>query len=77
MQVQSLQSELQFKEAEINEMKTKLLSSDRNKTASPLPRNRSAIIIIIANNRFDHVMHFIVLNLTAQTPLILCYISVD
>ncbi|XP_028261795.1 ATR-interacting protein isoform X2 [Parambassis ranga] len=37
--VQSLQSELQFKEAEINEMKTKLHSSDRNKTASPLPRN--------------------------------------
>ncbi|XP_023146844.2 ATR-interacting protein isoform X3 [Amphiprion ocellaris] len=38
--VQSLQSELQFKEAEINEMKTKLHSSDRNKaTSSPLPRN--------------------------------------
>ncbi|XP_067442577.1 ATR-interacting protein isoform X2 [Thunnus thynnus] len=37
--VQSLQSELQFKEAEINEMKTKLHSSDKNKTASPLPRN--------------------------------------
>ncbi|XP_051804102.1 ATR-interacting protein isoform X2 [Acanthochromis polyacanthus] len=38
--VQSLQSELQFKEAEINEMKTKLHSSERNKaTSSPLPRN--------------------------------------
>ncbi|KAM7401699.1 hypothetical protein PAMP_016994 [Pampus punctatissimus] len=36
--VQSLQSELQFKEAEINEMKTKLHNSDRNKTASPLLR---------------------------------------
>ncbi|XP_014885613.1 ATR-interacting protein-like [Poecilia latipinna] len=31
--VLSLQSELQFKEAEINEMKTKLLSSDKNKTS--------------------------------------------
>ncbi|KAK2915410.1 ATR-interacting protein isoform X1 [Channa argus] len=37
--VQSLQSELQFKEAEMNEMKTKLLSADKNKTASPLPRH--------------------------------------
>ncbi|XP_047438914.1 ATR-interacting protein [Mugil cephalus] len=37
--VQSLQSELQFKEAEINDMKTKLHSSDKIKTASPLPRN--------------------------------------
>ncbi|XP_033994945.1 ATR-interacting protein isoform X3 [Trematomus bernacchii] len=37
--VQSLQSELQFKEAEMNEMKTKLLSSDKNKMASPLLRN--------------------------------------
>ncbi|XP_034724200.1 ATR-interacting protein [Etheostoma cragini] len=37
--VQSLQSELQFKEAEINEIKTKLHSSDKNKLASPLPRN--------------------------------------
>lgn len=39
-QVLSLQSELQFKEAEINEMKTKLLSSDKNKTASPVARTR-------------------------------------
>ncbi|XP_077385898.1 ATR-interacting protein isoform X2 [Festucalex cinctus] len=37
--VQSLQSELQFKEAEINQMKSKLLSADRSKPASPLPRN--------------------------------------
>ncbi|XP_060926081.1 ATR-interacting protein [Limanda limanda] len=37
--VQSLRCELQFKEAEINEMKTKLHSSDRTKTASPLTRN--------------------------------------
>ncbi|CAJ1050924.1 ATR-interacting protein isoform X1 [Xyrichtys novacula] len=36
--VQSLQTELQFKEAEINEMKTKL-TLDKNKTTSPLPRN--------------------------------------
>ncbi|XP_077429678.1 ATR-interacting protein [Vanacampus margaritifer] len=36
--VQSLQSELQFKEAEINEMKSKLLSADRSKPATPLPR---------------------------------------
>ncbi|XP_061544588.1 ATR-interacting protein [Phycodurus eques] len=37
--VQSLRSELQFKEAEINEMKSKLLSAERSKPASPLPRN--------------------------------------
>lgn len=42
--VQSLQSELQFKEAEINEMKVKLLSSDRNKMASPLARNSSKLL---------------------------------
>ncbi|XP_038136815.1 ATR-interacting protein isoform X1 [Cyprinodon tularosa] len=42
--VQSLQSELQFKEAEINEMKTKLLSSDKNKTASPLARNGPKVL---------------------------------
>ncbi|XP_031589095.1 ATR-interacting protein [Oreochromis aureus] len=42
--VQSLQSELQFKEAEINEMKTKLHTSDKNKTASPLPRNSPKIL---------------------------------
>ncbi|XP_008294055.1 ATR-interacting protein [Stegastes partitus] len=43
--VQSLQSELQFKEAEINEMKTKLHSSDRNKAASsPLPRNSPKVL---------------------------------
>ncbi|XP_051932933.1 ATR-interacting protein isoform X2 [Hippocampus zosterae] len=41
--VQSLQSELQFKEAEINEMKGKLLSADRSKPASPLPRNSSKV----------------------------------
>ncbi|XP_078804024.1 ATR-interacting protein isoform X3 [Oryzias latipes] len=39
--VQSLQSELQFKEAEITEMKTKLMSSDRNKVASPVAVNSS------------------------------------
>ncbi|CAN9511974.1 unnamed protein product [Ophioblennius macclurei] len=37
--VQSLKSELQFKEAEINEMKTKLHNSDRNKIGSPPSRN--------------------------------------
>ncbi|KAM7422027.1 hypothetical protein PAMA_010215 [Pampus argenteus] len=42
--VQSLQSELQFKEAEINEMKTKLHNSDKNKTASPLPRNSPKVV---------------------------------
>lgn len=54
VQVQSLQSELQFKEAEINEIKTKLHSSDKNKMASPLPRNRSVIIII---NRLDNQLN--------------------
>ncbi|XP_056253933.1 ATR-interacting protein isoform X1 [Seriola aureovittata] len=42
--VQSLQSELQFKEAEINEMKSKLHSSEKNKTASPLPRNSPKVL---------------------------------
>ncbi|KAK5912015.1 hypothetical protein CesoFtcFv8_001931 [Champsocephalus esox] len=42
--VQSLQSELQFKEAEMNEMKTKLLSSDKSKTASPLLRNSLKVL---------------------------------
>ncbi|XP_076601444.1 ATR-interacting protein isoform X2 [Chaetodon auriga] len=46
--VQSLQSELQFKEAEINEMKTKLHSSDRNKMASPLPRNSPKVLSSLA-----------------------------
>ncbi|XP_041673320.1 ATR-interacting protein isoform X2 [Cheilinus undulatus] len=41
--VQSLQTELQFKEAEINEIKTKL-STDKNKTASPLPRNSPKVL---------------------------------
>ncbi|XP_070815704.1 ATR-interacting protein [Chaetodon trifascialis] len=47
--VQSLQSELQFKEAEINEMKTKLHSSDRNKMASPLPRNSPKVLSNLAH----------------------------
>ncbi|XP_054906312.1 ATR-interacting protein isoform X2 [Poeciliopsis prolifica] len=42
--VLSLQSELQFKEAEINEMKTKLLSSDKNKTASPVARTSPKVL---------------------------------
>lgn len=42
--VQSLQSELQFKEAEIIEIKTKLHSSDKNKTASPLTRNSPKLL---------------------------------
>ncbi|XP_026162399.1 ATR-interacting protein isoform X2 [Mastacembelus armatus] len=46
--VQSLQSELQFKEAEINEMKTKLHSSEKNKTASPLPRNSPKVLTCLA-----------------------------
>ncbi|CAK6960920.1 ATR-interacting protein [Scomber scombrus] len=46
--VQSLQSELQFKEAEINEMKTKLHNSDKNKTASPLPRNSPKVLSGVA-----------------------------
>ncbi|XP_063766420.1 ATR-interacting protein isoform X2 [Eleginops maclovinus] len=46
--VQSLQSELQFKEAEMIEMKTKLLSSDKIKTASPLPRNSPKVLSSLA-----------------------------
>ncbi|XP_051270664.1 ATR-interacting protein isoform X2 [Dicentrarchus labrax] len=46
--VQSLQSELQFKEAEINEIKTKLHSSDRNKMASPLRRNSPKVLSSLA-----------------------------
>lgn len=59
IQVQSLQSELQFKEAEINEMKTKLHSSDKNKVASPLTRNRSVINItaLILVYMFYDVFH--------------------
>ncbi|XP_054473032.1 ATR-interacting protein [Anoplopoma fimbria] len=47
--VQSLQSELQFKEAEIIEMKTKLHSSDKTKTASPLPRNSPKVLSSLAH----------------------------
>ncbi|KAM4589009.1 ATR-interacting protein isoform 2-T2 [Odontesthes bonariensis] len=46
--VQSLQSELQFKEAEIHEIKTKLHSSDKSKTASPLPRNSPKVLSTLA-----------------------------
>ncbi|XP_078105279.1 ATR-interacting protein isoform X1 [Sander vitreus] len=46
--VQSLQSELQFKEAEINEIKTKLHSSDKNKMVSPLPRNSPKVLNCLA-----------------------------
>ncbi|XP_072237681.1 ATR-interacting protein isoform X2 [Leuresthes tenuis] len=46
--VQSLQSELQFKEAEINEIKTKLHSSDKSKTASPLPRTSPKVLSTLA-----------------------------
>ncbi|XP_031707741.1 ATR-interacting protein [Anarrhichthys ocellatus] len=46
--VQSLQSELQFKEAEVIEMKTKLHSSDKIKTASPLPRNSPKVLSCLA-----------------------------
>ncbi|XP_043976797.1 ATR-interacting protein isoform X2 [Gambusia affinis] len=42
--VLSLQCELQFKEAEINEMKTKLLSSDKNKTPSPVARTSPKVL---------------------------------
>nr|XP_057910528.1 ATR-interacting protein isoform X2 [Doryrhamphus excisus] len=42
--VQSLRSELQFKESEIMEMKNKLLSADRNKMASPLQRNSPKVL---------------------------------
>ncbi|KAM7005936.1 ATR-interacting protein [Tautogolabrus adspersus] len=45
--VQSLQTELQFKEAEINEMKTKL-NTDKNKTASPLPRHSPKVLSSLA-----------------------------
>ncbi|KAM9860180.1 ATR-interacting protein [Aulostomus maculatus] len=48
--VQALQTELQFKEAEINEMKTKLHSSDRNKMASPLPRSSPKVLTSIAQS---------------------------
>nr|XP_040059917.1 ATR-interacting protein isoform X3 [Gasterosteus aculeatus aculeatus] len=46
--VQSLQSELQFKEAEINVMKTKLHSSDKSKMASPLPRHSPKVLSSLA-----------------------------
>ncbi|XP_068578233.1 ATR-interacting protein isoform X2 [Cebidichthys violaceus] len=46
--VQSLQSELQFKEAEIIEMKTKLHGSDKIKTASPLPRSSPKVLSCLA-----------------------------
>ncbi|XP_069006052.1 ATR-interacting protein isoform X2 [Embiotoca jacksoni] len=46
--VQSLQSELQFKEAEIYEMKNKLHCSDRNKMASPLPRSSPKVLSCLA-----------------------------
>ncbi|KAM3834047.1 ATR-interacting protein [Diretmus argenteus] len=43
--VQSLQSELHFKEAEINEMKMKLHNSDRSsKTTSPLARHSPSVL---------------------------------
>ncbi|XP_061748040.1 ATR-interacting protein isoform X2 [Nerophis ophidion] len=42
--VQSLRTELQFKESEINEMKSKLLSSERNKMASPLHRKSPKLL---------------------------------
>ncbi|XP_061893588.1 ATR-interacting protein isoform X2 [Entelurus aequoreus] len=42
--VQSLRTELQFKESEINEMKSKLLSTERNKVASPLPRKSPKLL---------------------------------
>ncbi|XP_068598892.1 ATR-interacting protein [Brachionichthys hirsutus] len=42
--VQSLEAELQFKEAEMNEMKGKLLSSDKTKLASPLPRGSPKVL---------------------------------
>ncbi|XP_035007582.2 ATR-interacting protein [Hippoglossus stenolepis] len=48
--VQSLRCELQFKEAEINEMKTKLHSSDRNKTASPLTSNSFKVLSSLAQS---------------------------
>lgn len=47
VQVQALQTELQFKEAEINDMKAKLHSSDRKKMASLLPRHRSVTMVAI------------------------------
>ncbi|KAM8916409.1 ATR-interacting protein isoform 2-T2 [Spinachia spinachia] len=46
--VQSLQSELQFKEAEINVMKTKLHCSDKSKMASPLPRHSPKVLSSLA-----------------------------
>ncbi|XP_061833599.1 ATR-interacting protein isoform X2 [Nerophis lumbriciformis] len=42
--VQSLRTELQFKESEINEMKSKLLSTERNKIASPLHRKSPKLL---------------------------------
>ncbi|XP_017286990.1 ATR-interacting protein [Kryptolebias marmoratus] len=46
--VQSLQSELQFKEAEINDMKTKLLSSDKTKMPSPVARKSPKLLSTLA-----------------------------
>lgn len=49
VQVQALQTELQFKEAEINDMKSRLHTSDRKKTAPLLPRHRSVTMVTIRN----------------------------
>lgn len=42
-----MQTELQFKEAEINDMKAKLHSSDKKTTASLLPWHRSVTMVTI------------------------------
>lgn len=61
MQVQSLQSELQFKEAEINEMKTKLHCLDKNKSNSPPSKNRS-VIIKPSNKSASKLFHVVVMD---------------
>ncbi|CAF91000.1 unnamed protein product [Tetraodon nigroviridis] len=44
--VLALQTELQFKEAEINDLKSRLHTSDRKKTAALLPGHREALLLL-------------------------------
>uniref|UniRef100_A0A672JAA5 Uncharacterized protein n=1 Tax=Salarias fasciatus TaxID=181472 RepID=A0A672JAA5_SALFA len=72
-QVQSLQTELQFKEAEINEMKTKLHNSDRNKLGSPPARSRSAILNITSIlGCWENVLIFVRMKLSLAETSFIC-----
>uniref|UniRef100_A0A672JAB0 Uncharacterized protein n=1 Tax=Salarias fasciatus TaxID=181472 RepID=A0A672JAB0_SALFA len=71
--VQSLQTELQFKEAEINEMKTKLHNSDRNKLGSPPARSRSAILNITSIlGCWENVLIFVRMKLSLAETSFIC-----